>query len=56
VTAAKHQRVAIPAKIATKLLEASKATRVPQTQILRELLERHLEDWQKAFVARWGGR
>lgn len=48
---ASYVHFAVPEGEAKKVRDASKVTRVPQTQILRQLIEQHLGDWLCRFYA-----
>lgn len=49
---AQYEGISIPVEVAKKLRDVSKVTRVPKTQILRQLVEAHLDDWHRAFFAK----
>ena len=51
-----YENVSIPEAAALKLRAVSKATRVPKTQILRQLLDEHLDDWHRRFCAGTGDK
>jgi hypothetical protein len=49
---ASYVHFAVPEAEAKKVRDASKVTRVAQAQILRQLIEQHLDDWLREFYTR----
>ena len=50
-----YEGISVPVEVARKLRDVSKVTRVPKTQILRQLIEAHLDDWHRAFFEKHPG-